>query len=82
MADTALQLAAKIKAISDARDTGVLFVRNGDSQTHFRSLVEMDSIIANLKQQLATLNGSTPRRRVRYIEQRSKGFGTVPGVDQ
>lgn len=82
MADTALQLAAKIKAIQDARDTGVIYVRNGDLQTHFRSLTEMDSVIANLKQQLDTLNGVTPRPKVRYVLQRSKGFGTIPGIDQ
>lgn len=74
MALTAQQIQARIDAIRAARDTGVLIVRHGDTSTQFRSLAEMDSIIASLQKQLDALNGVV-KPRVRYIIQGTKGFG-------
>jgi len=73
MAETAEQVQAKITAIRNARDSGVLLVRHGDTQTQFRSLAEMNSIIADLEGQLSTLQGKA-RRRVSYIRQNCKGL--------
>jgi hypothetical protein len=74
MADTAEQISAKLKAIRDARDTGALFVRHGDTQTTFRSVAEMNAIIADLESQLSTVQGTAPRKRVGYIVQKCKGL--------
>lgn len=73
MALTASQIEARITAIQAARDSGALLVRHGDTSTQFRSLAEMDSIIADLEAQLDRANGVT-RKRVRYIRQCSKGL--------
>jgi hypothetical protein len=73
MAMTEAQLQARIDAIRSARDTGALIVRHGDTQTQFRSLIEMNQIIADLEGQLSTLQGKT-RNRVSYIRQTCKGL--------
>lgn len=73
MALTAEQIQIRIDKIRTARDTGVLTVRHGDEQTTFRSLLEMDSIIASLERDLAKAQGKS-RSRVNYIVQTSKGF--------
>jgi hypothetical protein len=70
---TAIQLTARIAAIRSARDSGALIVRHGDTSTQFRSLAEMNAIIADLEGQLAGLQG-TRRKRVSYIQQDSKGL--------
>lgn len=75
MALTATQIQARIDALQTARDAGVLRVRHGDTQTEFRSLDEMDRILASLKRDLAAANGTSPKSRVNYIEQTSKGYG-------
>jgi hypothetical protein len=74
MALTAAQVQARLDAIRKARDSGVLLVRHGDTSTQFRSLAEMDQIIASLQRELDGLNGVT-RSRVNYIEQKTKGYG-------
>lgn len=74
MALTAEQLEARISAIRAARDAGVLVTRHGDTSTQFRSLAEMDQIIANLEAELAAVNGESPKMKVRYIRQCSKGL--------
>lgn len=74
MAETAEQIQAKLTALRGARDTGALTVRHGDTQTTFRSLPEMNAIIADLESQLATVQGTAPRKRVNYIRQKCKGL--------
>lgn len=73
MALTAEQLQARIDALRKAVDSGVLMVRHGDESTQFRSLSEMEKILARLEGELAAANG-TPKTRVRYIEQGDKGY--------
>lgn len=70
MALTAEQIAAQLDSLKKARNSGVLIVRHGDESTQFRSLAEMDKIIASLEGQLAT----TKRKRVRYIQESCKGY--------
>lgn len=70
MALSPTELQARITAIRKARDSGVLILRHGDEMTQFRSLAEMDKIIADLE---AELTGRT-RPRVSYVRQDSKGY--------
>lgn len=73
MSLTATQIQARLDAIRKARDTGALIVRHGDTSTQFRSLAEMDQIIASLQRELDNANG-VKRSRINYIEQQSKGY--------
>ena len=73
MALTATEIQARLTALYKARDSGALIVRHGDESTQFRSLAEIEKIIASLEGQLAAANGE-PRKRVRYVEQPCKGF--------
>ena len=58
MAETILELEARRDAIQAARDTGtVKFVYAGREQT-YRSLSEMDRVIADLTRRLSVLPGS------------------------
>lgn len=70
---TAAEIEARIASIRAARDSGVLLVRHGEVSTQFRSLAEMNSIIADLQSQLAAALG-TKRTRVNYIRQTSRGL--------
>lgn len=56
------------------RDSGVLIVRHGDTQTQFRSLTELLKAIAILEGQLGAASGKK-RSRVSYISQSTKGYG-------
>lgn len=56
-----------------ARDSGALIVRHGDTMTQFRSLSEMERIIAKLERRKAGANGTT-RQRLFYPWQSSKGL--------
>ena len=67
------QIQSRIDALRKARDTGALIVRHGETSTQFRSLKEIDSILADLERQLATVQNTT-RPRIRYIRQDTKGF--------
>lgn len=73
MALTESQLQQRIAAIRAARDSGVQSVRHGDTQTIWRSLADVNEIIASLENQLAKLQGRK-RSRVNYITQTSKGY--------
>lgn len=73
MSLTIQQIEARLFAIRQARDSGALMVRHGDTTTQFRSLAEMDSIIADLEAQLAKARGR-PRKRIGHIVQTSKGY--------
>lgn len=70
---TEAELTARITAIRKARDSGALMVRHGDQQTQFRSLAEMNAIIASLENELAEVTGSRTRGP-NYIIQKSKGY--------
>jgi len=74
MALTALQIQARIDALQKARDTGVQRIRHGETITEWRTLAEVNQIIADLKAQLAGVQ-ETPRARVNYIQQDSRGYG-------
>lgn len=73
MADTPEQIAAYLANLKKARNTGVLTVKHGETLTTFRSLAEIEKIIASLEGDLATANG-TAKKRVRYAYQSSKGL--------
>jgi predicted transcriptional regulator len=68
------EIQARITAIRKARDAGVMRVRHGDEETWFRSLKEMNSIIADLEAQLAAILGTAKRKRLLYPRQDSKGY--------
>ena len=70
---TLTELQTKLTAIKNARYSGVLTVRHGDTSTTFRSISEMDRIISGLEKEIAELSG-TKRRRVRYVTQTNKGY--------
>lgn len=74
MALSPAQIQARIDAIRSARDSGVLIVKHGDTSTTFRSLADMNLIIADLEKDLAKANG-VKKSRVGYITQTSKGLG-------
>ena len=59
----------RLAELIEARDTGALQVRHGDEMTTFRSLDDMNRIIAGLQAELGitTTNAlATPTRRIRY----------------
>lgn len=73
MATSESELEARIVAIRAARDSGVLIVRHGEEQTQFRSLKEMNEILADLEGDLATIQGKS-RAKIRYVRQICKGL--------
>lgn len=72
MTDSAT-IETRLEALKKARDTGVLTVKHGETLTTFRSLSEIEKIIAKLEGDLAEANGTT-RKRVRYMYQSGKGL--------
>jgi hypothetical protein len=62
---TLQQLQARLEALKKARDSGALMVRHGDTSTQFRTLAEMNQIIANLEGEIA--DQSTERKSVRAV---------------
>lgn len=74
MALPANEITARIAAIRKARDSGVFKVKHGEEETQFRSLAEMDSIIADLEAELAKASGAPKRQRIFYPRQPSKGY--------
>lgn len=81
MALTAAQIQARIDTLQAARDSGVLSVGHGVDKVVYQSPRDMDRTLAKLKADLAAANGETPRPRVNYLEQTSKGFGCFPDTD-
>lgn len=61
---------AQLDALKKARNTGVLLVRHGDISTQFRSLAEIEQIIAKLQAKADA--GTKPR--VKYPFQQTKGL--------
>jgi hypothetical protein len=74
MSLTTGQLQSQLDAITKARNSGVLMVRHGDTHTTFRTLAEMNQVIATLTRQIAAASGKK-RSKVNYIEQRTRGYG-------
>lgn len=65
--------AAQLAALKTARNSGVLTVKHGETQTTYRSLAEIDRIISSLEAQIAA-DAGTKRSRVRYLHQAGKGL--------
>lgn len=63
----------RLTAIIEARDSGALSVRHGETSTQFRSLDEMNRIIASLERKIAAAGGAE-RQRLYYPYQSSKGL--------
>lgn len=64
---TLAQLQARLESLRKARDTGALSVHHGETSTTFRSLAEMNSIIADLEAQITVASGTGKRvRAVRF----------------
>jgi hypothetical protein len=66
-------ITSRLEALKKARDTGVLTVKHGETLTTFRTLAEIEKIIASLEGDLAAANG-TAKRRLRYMYQSGKGL--------
>lgn len=64
---------ARLAALKKARDSGVLTVKHGEEMVTYRSLSEIERIIAELEGEIAGLAG-TSRRRVNYVFQSGKGL--------
>jgi len=67
------EMQARLAALKRARDSGVLIVRHGDVSTQFRTLSEIERIIADLSKEIGAIQGK-PRRGPSYVRQRSKGL--------
>jgi hypothetical protein len=67
------EINARLTAIRKARDSGVLRVKHGEEETLFRSLAEMNQIIADLEAQLAGAT-NVRRKRIFYPVQSGKGY--------
>lgn len=66
---------ARLVRLKKARDSGALSTRHGEEAITFRSLAELNDIIAALEGEIAALDGTaTTSRRVRYIMQSGKGL--------
>lgn len=74
MADAAT-LQTQIDNLQAAIASGVLVVQHGTDRVQYQSYASMKAALQSLQAQLAEANGDTPRSRVNYIEQKSKGFG-------
>ena len=58
-------LQARLEALKAARDSGVLRVRYGETDTTYRSLDEIDRIIAAIETDLARASGAQRVRTIR-----------------
>lgn len=76
---TAAEIQASINNLQAARDSGVLRVKHGLDEVIYQSPESMDKAIARLKGELIIAQGGTPRSKVGYITQTSKGFGRWNG---
>jgi chemotaxis response regulator CheB len=75
---TAAQIQARIDSLEKAIAAGVLIVQHGTSRVQYQSLNDMLRALARLEAQLAEANDETPRSKVNYVEQTSKGLGVSP----
>lgn len=73
MADDAVVIEARIESLKRALSSGVLMVKHGDTTTEYRSIAD---ILTAIEYQLGLLSrlDSTPRTRVRYPIQLTKGL--------
>lgn len=58
---------AQLASIRKSYDSGVLTVRHENTLTTFRTLAEMDKIIARLEGEIAALAGTRSVRQYRFI---------------
>jgi len=65
-------LQTRLEALRAARDTGALTVKHGEEMITYRSLDEINRIIASLEAQIDALG--TTRRAVSYVHQSDKGL--------
>lgn len=65
---------AEYDATLQARNTGSLIVRHGETSVTYRSLDEMERILAAMRQELGIEAPERTTPRVRYIWQKSRGY--------
>ena len=70
---TLSELNAQLSALKAARNSGALIVKHGNTSTTFRSLAEIDSIIASLQAEIDA-QGTGRYSRIRYSQQTTKGL--------
>lgn len=70
---TLSELNTRLAALKAARDSGALIVKHGNTSTTFRSLSEIEQIIAALEAEI-TDAGVNTYSRVRYSQQLRKGL--------
>jgi hypothetical protein len=63
------ELEEMLYALKSAKNSGVLRVKHGETETLYRSLAEIDKTIADILAEIAAL-GTGTRSRVVYIRQR------------
>ena len=69
MALTLNQMSVQLDALKKARNSGALIVRHGDTMTQFRTLKEMNEVIAALEADIAAASSSGTRvRAVRVFD--------------
>lgn len=73
MPDTVVVIEAQLVRLRAARASGVLTIKHGETSTTYRSLAEIERAIAVLEGELR-LASTTPRTRVRYPVQLTKGY--------
>ncbi len=57
----------QLQALKDALANGVLRVKFADREIDYRSVDELKAAIATVEKELATTNGTPPRRHIRIF---------------
>jgi len=70
---TVAELQARLDALRKARDSGALTVRHNETLTTYRTLNEINQIIAQLESEISGL-GAKSRRRRKFVYESSKGL--------
>lgn len=71
---TPAEIKTRIDRLQRARDSGVLNIKHGETSTSYRSLAEMEAVLASLKADLARAEGAPRRRRSFYVNYGGKGL--------
>lgn len=71
---TLTEMQAQLKSLITARNSGVLIVRHGDTQTTFQTLAAMNQTITTLRREIAAASGEEAPSRVNYVRQSEKGY--------
>lgn len=72
MAQTLEQLEEQLASLREAKASGALIVRHGDTQVTYRSMAELKEAIADLVTEVNKLNGVS--RGPRYVRQSKRGY--------